>query len=316
MTGAFNDGKIKAANLAANTAVQALEQNSEIIEPGDLKKAVMIDVLTIVEYKSGTVREGTNLINNLGVVVSGDLLDYQYSRDIGSERGSASTIERNLQVSLLDTVNYGLDLFAEDNAQVRTESSPSVKVKEGETSKFGSEQIVYYLDYDSETSQLQGSNELATLGFTLELTVNELGDDLANIAISLSNSSVLAAKQDGGFVSAGVLTIEKLSYEATLDVPMGRVVNVAEFKNTLDAIDEFGTRGLRKAPILGKLFGVSASGNEISDAMVLLKLREIDIGSKQRMYVDIIEIYQSSLGQRVRTAPAYIRYLPSQMPEF
>lgn len=245
--------------------------------------------------------------------MSGDILDYESSRDLISGDRSESR-DQSLKFSLGETINYGLNIFRDADSTFRLETAPTVILQEGESTEFSAITETFALTYDDDTGELDDADSFLETGLALEMSANEIGDQFVTLDVSISEGEITNIQNSSEATNAlnsSMLTAEKVEYKTTIDIPFGPVVPLAEFRGNVSDETGAGTRGLRDVQLFGKLFGVSTNDVKSKNALILISASKMDVLTSKTVRDNAYKIFQEIYEGDILTPPTLISLLPN-----
>jgi len=310
---AFKGGSIKIKNLAdVETDFQLLSDTTDA-EESALDQKVRVDVLLLLHEEKNFVSTGMDTMGQLNLLVSGDILDYESSRDLISGNRSESR-DQSLKFSLGETINYGLNIFRDADSTFRLETAPTVILQEGESTEFSAVTETFALTYDDDTGELDDADSFLETGLTLEMSASEIDDQFVSLDVSISEGEITNIQNSSEATNAlntSMLTAEKIEYKTTIDIPFGPVVPLAEFRGNVSDETGAGTRRLRDVQLFGKLFGVSTNDVTSKNALILISASKMDVLTAQTTRDNAYEIFQDIYEGDILAPPTKISLLPT-----
>lgn len=320
LTEAFSGSRIDIANLTGvePTDLQIyIEKNNDNVEGSNedqQPQKVKVDVLLLLQEESDFRSTGVDTLGQLNLLLSGDIYNYNSSYDIVSSEKTGSR-DRELTVSLGETVNYGLNIFRDSKNKFKLETAPSIILQEGASSEFSAISETFALTYDQDTGELDDADSFLETGLSVELTANEVSENSINLDISVGDGEIISSSSNStNKLNTSFLETENIKYKANLDIPFGPIVSVAEFRSTLDDQSGYGTRGVRQIPWLGNLFGIEQLDSSLKNGLLLISVTKLDIATEERLlrsaYDSFFRVYKKTLV----SPPRGISMLPHEIP--
>lgn len=310
---AFKGGSIKIKNLADVETDFQLPSDTPEEEDNVLDQKVRVDVLLLLHEEKNFVSRGMDTMGQLNLLVSGDILDYESSRDLISGDRSESR-DQSLKFSLGETINYGLNIFRDADSTFRLETAPTVILQEGESTEFSAITETFALTYDDDTGELDDADSFLETGLTLEMSASEIDDQFVSLDVSISEGEITNIQNSSEATNAlntSMLTAEKIEYKTTIDIPFGPVVPLAEFRGNVSDETGAGTRRLRDVQLFGKLFGISTNDVTSKNALILISASKMDVLTAQTTRDNAYEIYQDIYEGDILAPPTKISLLPT-----
>jgi tetratricopeptide (TPR) repeat protein len=314
---AFSEGSIKIQNLidvekdflSPDGAGELIKDESS----AELDQKVRVDVLLLLHEENNFTSSGMDTMGQLNLLVSGDLLDYESSKDLISGDRSENR-DQSLKFSLGETINYGLNIFRDSNSTFRLETAPSVMLQEGESAEFKAISETYALTYDDDTGELDDADSFLETGLTLEMTANEIGEMSVSLDVAVSEGEITNIENSGDDTNAlntSLLTAEKIEYKTTIDIPFGPVVPLAEFSGTISDETGSGTRKIREAPVFGKLFGVAKNNLSTQNGLILISASRVDVLTTKALRNTVYKTFSNIYEGEILVPPPSIGLLPA-----
>jgi tetratricopeptide (TPR) repeat protein len=310
---AFKGGSIKIKNLSDVETDFQLPSDTPEEEDNGLDHKVRVDVLLLLHEEKNFVSRGMDTMGQLNLLVSGDILDYESSRDLISGDRSESR-DQSLKFSLGETINYGLNIFRDADSTFRLETAPTVILQEGESTEFSAITETFALTYNDDTGELDDADSFLETGLALEMSANEISDQFVSLDVSISDGEITNIQNSSEATNAlnsSLLTAEKVEYKTTIDIPFGPVVPLAEFRGNVSDKTGAGTRRLRDVQLFGKLFGVSTNDVSSKNALILISASKMDVLTAKTVRDNAYKIFQEIYEGDILTPPTLISLLPN-----
>ncbi len=310
---AFTGGSIKINNLVDVDTDFQLSSDIPDVDESALDQKVRVDVLLLLHEEINFVSRGMDTLGQLNLLVSGDILNYESSRDLISGDRSASR-DQSLKFSLGETINYGLNIFRDADSTFRLETAPTVILQEGESTEFSAITETFALTYDDTTGDLDDADSFLETGLMLEMSANEIGDQFVSLDVSVSEGEITSIQnttEATNLLKTSMLTAEKIKYKTTIDIPFGPVVPLAEFRGNISDETGAGTRRLRDIQLFGKLFGTSTNNVSTKNALILISATRMDVLTANTIRNTAYEIFQEIYEGDILAPPKTISLLPN-----
>ena len=238
------------------------------------EEEVFIDAVIIENTITSSASSGRNLLQNLSLSVSGSEETSSTLQKNETSSFLLETIESNMALNLVQSVQYSLNIFNDSGYRTKVQSSPNVLARLNNTSTLEKTSNIRNLTLYN--SSYQTAEKPISVGIKLAVTPLLITKDFVDLEVNVENSSFTLAPVDVSITNRGnpIIHTDKVSTKLKAMVPYGKAVSVGGITHSFIDEGNSGVTGVKKVPVIGKLFGNRESESKRTDTLVLISARK------------------------------------------
>ncbi len=277
-------------------------------------RTAYVDAVIVQHYVANRDEIGTNLLDNLGVVLTGDLINYTSNKT--SLTSELSEVNRSLVASLPANLEYTLKIFSEEVSRTRIESNPNIIIKDGRSASLSSTESLQIVQSDPDAGTYLSDASDVTTGITLTLEQPAILDDGVDFDVVIQASSFSDSQDDSEASSLGAPSVRTSNVEVktSVFVPYGQVVALGGLSYKFLSDRNRGVPELRKIPFFENIFGVKNKDYRRDDTVVLISARESAEVSSLDFASSIYKMFDQLFPKAKLVSPVSIGENPVNLP--
>lgn len=286
------------------------DSSQENENPSD--QSIVADAFLIQHFVSNRESVGQNFLENLGFGLAGSI-SWEKSINLLDDTYTES-LDRALVASLPSNLQYSLEILSDEVTRTRIEANPNIILSTDSPASISRNEIYNFFGKDEDGNYYFSDEGGLTTGVDVVLELINAKNNTAELQISIRTGTLSdVSDSNSGLLNLNYVKSEDFKIETRAEIPYGRVITLGGISLQSLADKESGVTGIRKVPLLGRVFGQENQEYRRDDAAILIAVRKSNLATGQDLRRRSYELV-NKLNLSLHDWPKKIGENPADMP--